>query len=140
MKIIVILCLVLLVSCSQEPEVVTGPFVFKNGITYDQTTNEPITGIVEKFYENGQLKVREYYKDGKEDGLHEGFYTNGQLEFSLTYKEGKRDGLWESYHINGQLRGSGSSIDGKQDGVYVWFDSNGVPIMTRTYKNGVEVE
>ena len=60
MKIIVILCLVLLVSCSQEPEVVTGPFVFKNGITYDQTTNEPITGIVEEFYENGQLDRRQH--------------------------------------------------------------------------------
>ena len=140
MKIIVILCLVLLVSCSQEPEVVTGPFVFKNGITYDQTTNEPITGIVEKFYENGQLKVRQYYKDGKEDGLHEGFYTNGQLEFRQTYKDGKVDGWWESYHINGQVRGSGSVIEGEQDGVYVWFDSNGVPFMTRLYKNGVEVK
>ena len=140
MRLLTLICLVLLSSCSQEPEVVTGHILVRDGITYHQDTNEPITGIVEEFYENGQLKVRQYYKDGKGDGLHEGFYTNGQLEFRQTYKDGKVDGWWESYHINGQVRGSGSVIEGNQDGVYVWFDSNGVPIMTRTYKNGVEVE
>jgi antitoxin component YwqK of YwqJK toxin-antitoxin module len=139
MRLLTLICLVLLSSCSQEPEVVTGHILVRDGITYHQDTNEPITGIVEEFYENGQLKVRQYYKDGKGDGLHEGFYTNGQLEFRQTYKDGKVDGWWESYHINGQVRGSGSVIEGNQDGVYVWFD-NGVPFMTRLYKNGVEVK
>ena len=116
MRLLTLICLVLLSSCSQQPEVVTGHILVRDGITYHQDTNEPITGIVEEFYENGQLKVRQYYKDGKVDGW------------------------WESYHINGQVRGSGSVIEGNQDGVYVWFDSNGVPFMTRLYKNGVEVK
>ena len=104
MKIIVILCLVLLVSCSQEPEVVTGPFVFKNDITYDQNTNEPITGIVEEFYENGQLHVRRHYKEGKRDGVHEEFHVNGQLSVSGNFKHGKKDGIFEYVGENGLLR------------------------------------
>jgi antitoxin component YwqK of YwqJK toxin-antitoxin module len=116
MKIIVILCLVLLVSCSQEPEVVTGPFVFKNDITYDQNTNEPITGIVEEFYENGQLHVRRHYKEGKRDGVH------------------------EEFHVNGQLSNRGNYKDGKQDGFHEYFDKRGTLTRTMTFRNGVPVE
>jgi antitoxin component YwqK of YwqJK toxin-antitoxin module len=141
MKITIVLFLILLSvhSYSQDvvPEVET---VTRDGLIYHQLSTEPLTGTVVSFHEDGRLQYKTNYKDGELHGLSEGFYENGQLEFRLTYKDGKRDGLWKSYHINGQLRGSGSSIDGKQDGVYVWFDSTGVPFMTRTYKNGVEVE
>ena len=63
-NILTILCLVLLSSCSQEPEVFTGPFVTRDGVKYDQNTNEPVTGIEETFYENGQLLGRVNYKEG----------------------------------------------------------------------------
>jgi antitoxin component YwqK of YwqJK toxin-antitoxin module len=85
-KLLTILCLVFLSSCSQEPEVVqepeviTGPFLFRDGVTYHQDTNEPITGTVVSFYDNGQLRWRENYKDGNRDGLSERFYENGQLQ------------------------------------------------------------
>ena len=88
-KLLTILCLVLLSSCSQEPEVITGPFVFKNGITYDQTTNEPITGIVESFHDNGQLERRRNYVDGKEEGLFEMFDEDGNLTETRTYRNGE---------------------------------------------------
>ena len=67
-QLLTILSLVLLVSCSKEVpietptevtpqplEVVTGPFLVRDGITYHQDTNELVTGIVDEFYENGQL-------------------------------------------------------------------------------------
>ena len=54
-QLLIILSLVLLSYCSQEPEVVTGPFIVRDGITYDQNTNEPLTGSVEEFDENGEL-------------------------------------------------------------------------------------
>jgi antitoxin component YwqK of YwqJK toxin-antitoxin module len=90
MKLLIILCLVLLSSCSQETEVVTGPFVFKNDITYDQNTNEPVTGIVESFHENGQLLERKNYKDGEYKGLWEFFDEEGNLTKTETYRNGER--------------------------------------------------
>jgi len=51
-KLLTILCLVFLVSCS------------------------PPDGPNERFYENGQLYVKENYKNGKRDGLYESFYEN----------------------------------------------------------------
>ena len=39
-----------------KKEVLTGPFLIRGEITYDQKTNEPITGNIETFYDNGQLE------------------------------------------------------------------------------------
>jgi hypothetical protein len=57
-RLLTILCLVLLSVHSYSQDVVTGPFLIRDGITHDQNTNEPITGIVEEFYENDKLQYR----------------------------------------------------------------------------------
>ena len=46
--------------------------------------------LVEEFHNNGQLKSRGNYKDGKEDGLWEIFNEDGQLLTTWTYKDGVR--------------------------------------------------
>ena len=107
-KILSILCLVLLSSCSQEPEVFTGPFVTRDGVKYDQNTNEPVNGIEKSFDENGQLSERLNYKDDERDGLYESFDENGQLEGRRSYKDDEikyfdeNGNLIETY-INGVL-------------------------------------
>ena len=45
-------------------------------------------GVVETRYDNGQLKTRENYKNGKLDGLSEAWLENGQLELRASYKDG----------------------------------------------------
>ena len=90
-----VLCGLVLSACfqepevSQEPEVFTGPFIVREGITYDQNTNEPVTGIIEEFHINGQLQVRENYIDGVENGLREYFDIDGNLTSTETYKNGE---------------------------------------------------
>ena len=78
MKSIIILSLLFMGSCSQEPQ-----------ILYDQNTKEPLTGIIEIFGESGQLVRRTSYIDGKQDGLEEWFDKNGNLFSADTYKNGK---------------------------------------------------
>ena len=68
-KLLTTLCLVLLSVHSYSQEVVTGPFLIRDGIYYHQDTNELVTGIIEGFYNGGQLRFRGTYKDGKRDGL-----------------------------------------------------------------------
>jgi len=127
--LLLLLSVFLLVSCSQEVpietptevtpqplEVVTGPFLFRDGITYHQDTNEPITGIVESFHDNGILKGRGNFKDGKPDGLHESFHENGQLWIRRNY------------------------VDGKEEGLFEMFDEDGNLTETRTYRNGELIE
>ena len=70
-KLLTILCLVLLSSCS------------------------PPDGPYETFYENGQLQVRTNFIDGVQVGLYETFYENGQLWTRENWIDGERDGLSE---------------------------------------------
>ena len=100
-KIITILSLILLISCSQEPEVFTGPFVIRDGIKFDQKTNEPVNGIVEEFHVYGQLSERSNYIDGKRNGLYERFHENGQLSERSNYIDGKLNGPVEKFDSDG---------------------------------------
>ena len=105
MKIfLTILCLLILSSYSHSEEISLDQLVEKDGIYYEVNSNTPFTGSVMEYYENGQLKSRENFKDGKEEGLSEYFYENGELEFGGNLKEGKEDGLWEIFYENGQLK------------------------------------
>ena len=73
---------------------------------------------MESYYENGNLRVKGNFKDGKENGLWEWYSENGQLEKKGNYKEGLReDGLWEFYYKNGQLISKGNWKDNNPDGL-----------------------
>ena len=90
--------------------------VTRGGLVYHQDTNELVTGIVEEVRDNGQLRIRNNFKDGKRDGPWEWFHKNNQLWVKGNYKNGEEDGLWE------------------------WFDEDGNLTETRTYRNGEVVE
>ena len=68
MKILVILSLMVLVSCSPT-EVPSEKLVERGGITYLINSQTPFSGRSVSYYENGQLTFKGNYKDGKEDGL-----------------------------------------------------------------------
>ena len=78
-------------------------------------------GLVEEFYDNGQLRSRGNYKTGKLDGLRETFFLSnnnpfvlhGQLWIRGNYKDGKIYGLYELFHENGQLQEKGNIKDGE---------------------------
>ena len=135
-KLLPILCLVLLVSCSNEPEVLTGPLLTKDGITYDQKTNKIITGYTNTLYNNGQLKEKGNYINGLKTGSFESFYDNGQLQSKGTYFYGIKNGLWENYHDNGQLHKRGHFINNKRDGPTESFLENGELSYVENYIDG----
>ena len=141
MRLLTILCLVLLSVHSYSQEVVTGPFLIRNGITYYQDTNEPITGIVEKFSDNSLLQSRANYRDGEVVvQTIFNYFENGQLEFRENWIDGVRSGLFEWFYENGQLQYRGNYTDGVQDGLVEFFDEDGNLTETRTYRNGELIE
>ena len=80
-----------------KKEVPPDRLVQRRGITYEINSQTPFTGSSVSYYENGQLEVRENYKDGKVEGLYEGYYENGQLEERGNLKDGKEEGLFASF-------------------------------------------
>ncbi len=93
----------------------------REGILFSMTSDSPIQGrfvsrkpngnIIEsgkcdagikqgqwkKFREDGQLRQRLHFKDGRLDGLWEWFHENGQIREKGFYKNGTRIGKWRSY-------------------------------------------
>ena len=50
--------------------------------------DEAKNGVVETYYDNGQLEARANYKDGERNGLRETWDENGKLLESIIYKDG----------------------------------------------------
>ena len=113
---------------------------YDNGQLMERATykDDELEGLYEVWYENGQPELRGYYKDGKTDGLYEVWYENGQPELRGYYKDGKLEGLREIWYENGQLKSMANYKNGKPDGLYNEWDENGNLVESTMYKDGVK--
>ena len=125
MKIISLFFLItfFLAACSNE-DVQQENLRYKEGIAYMKGNSIPFTGQAiskkngrliisfnnglregktERYWTNGRLRLREYYKLGKLDGLHEMFYANGQIQMKINYINGTIVDTAEWFHKNGTL-------------------------------------
>lgn len=122
---LILLVSILLIACSSELDVVSGPFVIKEGVTYDQSTNKPITGVIQEFYDDGQLKISATYRDGIRNGIKETFYDNGQLESRITLRAGLGHGVWEKFTRVGSIDARYNLVNGQFHGIQEQFFPNG---------------
>ena len=136
-----LLVILFLVGCEKEPLVISGTsLIIRDGISYDIETNEPVTGLAEWYYDNGQLKTFIHYVDGKRNGLNEDFYEDGLLAERSTYVDGKRNGLHEEYYRNGQLMERRHYVYGKGNGLWEWFTEDGSLETSKYFENGNEID
>ena len=70
-----------------------------NEVLADEVKN----GVVETYYDNGQLESRANYENGELNGLRETWYENGQLMTRTHYENGKLNGLCERWDERGNL-------------------------------------
>ena len=64
---------------------------------------DTLQGIRELYYPDGQVKVRERYRNGQIDDLYEYFYPNGKVELQGYYINGEMYGVWRKYLDDGSL-------------------------------------
>ena len=123
-----------------------GPYIGLNppmvspgeGIPYYK--GEPFTGTIEYFDKEGNLEIRESFKEGYQHGSEELFNKNGQLSWKRHFKNGKLEGPYEEYHENGQLIFKCNYKNDELHGPYEWFHENGQLINKQNYKNGKLIE
>lgn len=147
MKLYLFLLVMLLTACDQEPAPLSGPFITRDGVTFDQETEQPITGVWVR--EGGNMRVELLYKNGRLDGVERVFLLeSGQLVRKISYKDGMRHGLSESFDYDSghleestewfenrrhdfhrrfsgyqELTQEGRYVNGKREGY--WLDSSG---------------
>ena len=108
-----------------------------------------------EYYENGQIKGEENYKNGNRylinfwnkdgellvkdgNGKWTSYYENGEIKEEQNYKDGKKDGKWIWYHLNGQIIGEGNHKDGERVGKWIFYYENGKIWEEGNYKDGKE--
>ncbi|MDC1386361.1 hypothetical protein N8384_03070 [Candidatus Thioglobus sp.] len=92
------------------------------------------------WYENGQIKSEESFKDNKWDGKHTYWYENGQKKKESRDVKGKYEGKWTSWYENGQKWEEGRYKKERKEGRWTEWDENGKIIAQVNYKNGVVIE
>ena len=80
------------------------------------------------------------YVNGLEDGLLQNWYENGQLDIEKNIKMGKKHGLSRNYHSNGQIEFEGEFNEGERIGSHKTWDEDGELIGETNYKNGIAEE
>ena len=125
-------------------------------------------GLLEEFYDSGQLKTRGNLKNNKREGTWKYFTEEGELTNIENYKDGKLHGLqlvfyekylleevynvpggvemyedfydFDIYQYSGQLNQKSYYLDGKAEGTWESFYPGGVLESTNKYKEGKIVE
>jgi len=110
-----------------------------------QETNYKITKSIDnetkkEYWDNGQIKSVEYYKDGKRDGTFSYYFENGKIRTEKTWKDGKLDGKDIWYFENGQIGWEENWKEGIPDGKFIYYYENGQKRYEKYYKNGELIE
>jgi len=103
MKPLLIAMFLLVTACAEELEVFSGPYLTRDGVLFDQETNQPITGIALRHYDSGELMAKTEYLSGLRHGVNKEFYLDGQLARLETYQSGLRHGSTETFSKYGVL-------------------------------------
>jgi antitoxin component YwqK of YwqJK toxin-antitoxin module len=132
---------------------------------FNNKTHPPENGLFTDHFENGQLKERGNYKNGKKSGVWETWFDNGQKEDSATYRNdeliGKRlmwfkngqlqlesywsekhdrIGTWTRHFANGRIESiSGFDENGELHGKNLQFYENGNKQRETLYEHGREI-
>jgi antitoxin component YwqK of YwqJK toxin-antitoxin module len=79
------------------------------------------------------------YIIGLKDGQWKSYYSNGNLKFKGIYNQGNPDGQHLFYYENGKLKEEQNYRMGLRQKTWKKFDEEGVPFLTITYKDDVEI-
>jgi uncharacterized protein len=118
-------------------------------------------GTCTEYSITGEIIAQGVYTDGEKNG--EWKYKSGDNTEEGKYIVGLRDGLWKSYYPDGKIKFKGNYIQGNPDGQLTYYyengrpreeqfyrmgirqktwkkyDEEGIPVLTITYKDDIEV-
>lgn len=98
----------------------------------------PVSGLVVKKSENGEIVEKNHYKNGLKNGLSESFHSTGRPSAVGEFSMDNREGLWSWYRPDGSLQRKGQYVNGLWEGQWRWFDEAGNLTMEKKYRNGKE--
>ncbi len=121
-------------SCSKEID--KSRLQERSGLAFEVNSENPYSGKIVSFYNNGQKREEMIYKDGKLNDFCLKWHENGYKEFEGNYIEGNKNGLWITWHNNGQKKNEVNYLNDKMDGKWISWGENGEKNEEGNYKMG----
>lgn len=84
----------------------------------------PIDTLIE-WYENGQMKFKRFYENGKKQGEALAWHKNGKIWVECFFKDDLKNGDYKLYDEKGQLREKGEYYLNEKIGPWEYFNENG---------------
>jgi antitoxin component YwqK of YwqJK toxin-antitoxin module len=98
--------------------------------------NNQRTGVWVKKYDNGNIRYKGEFKNGKEIGVFK-FFSMVSSDYPIVKKTYSNDSLFvEFYTINGVKESEGYMIDKKRTGIWKYFYPTGKVMSEENYVNG----
>jgi len=132
--IVVVLSVSVLFNCTKE--VGEDELVERNGLMYEKNSDDPFSGKSIAYFGNGQKYISVTYTEGKADGLVEEWYENGQIQSRWNIKNGKEQGAYKEWHDNGQIEETVEYRDGKMHGTRKRWHKDGQVRSKDKYRDG----
>ena len=137
-KKVLLISLLLIVGCGSDTiKLESNNLIDRGGLMYAPNDDEPFTGIVFDFYENGEKKLDGNYRKGLMNGKWTYYYENGQKKVEAMMKDGKLDEKATRWHENGKKESEGTYKNGEQDGLWTEWYENGQKSYEGTFKDGL---
>ena len=109
-------------------------------VTYGGKGNGEFVLRKRSYYQNGQIKEEENYKNSELDGDYREYYKNGQISVKCSYNDGKRDGEFFEFYHDGVVWEHGYFTLGEYDGEYSTYFVDGKLKSYELYKEGDRLE
>ena len=88
-------------------------------------TNNSTTSFEKKWKTTNKVAIVDSFKNGERDGEFKRYYLNGNLLMRYYFKAENVEGPWEDYYPNGKLLMSGQMKANKEVGNWKYYDENG---------------
>lgn len=92
-------------------------------------------GTYTEYSPTGEIIAQGVYTDGEKNG--EWKYKSGDNTEEGKYIVGLRDGLWKSYYPDGKIKFKGNYLQGNPDGQLTYYYENGRPREEQFYRMGI---
>ena len=130
MKHLLIIFSLLVTTISWSKDVEMKDLVFRDGLYFEEFSNEPFNGKV-----IGLLQGK--IKKGKKEGEWQQYnLKNGMLDLIMNFKNGKLHGELIDYYADGTIRLKGLLKEGKRDKEWFYYDVSNKLEKKEIYKNG----
>lgn len=90
-----------------------------------QYKNDNLIGVVNSYYEDGQIQSIRNYEDGKLSGESIFYYETGNIKLKLEYNQNQLDGVVKTYYESGSINSKKKYSNNLLNGKMIIYYENG---------------